>query len=73
MSVQFVTCRFGTSARAYTYRNDTGVPFAAGDEARVMSPRNEGWVPVIVVDIDVPEPSFPCKTVIRHHQKETEE
>jgi hypothetical protein len=73
MSNQFVTCRFGTSARTYTYKNETGIPFTPGDEARVMSPRDEGWVPVIVVDVDVPEPAFECKPVIRHPQKEADE
>lgn len=62
---QFVTCRFRpTDSRTYTYRND-GEPVSSGDIVKVEDNRNPGsWKRVWVVDVDVPEPSFPCKPIL---------
>lgn len=62
---QFITCRFRPEdSRTYTYRND-GEPVRAGDTVKVPDNRDPGaWKRVDVVDVDVPEPPFPCKPIL---------
>lgn len=62
----FITCSFNDdgSGRAYTYAYQLPQEIKSGDKVVVMGP--DGAEKTIkVVAVDVPEPSFQCKPVLR--------
>jgi hypothetical protein len=70
----FITCSFRSdgSGRAYTYACDLDDTIEPGSRVVVIGPEGSEKI-VTVVDVDVPEPAFDCKSVVRVHVNETEE
>lgn len=69
----FITCSFKAdgSGRAYTYASDIEDEVNPGDKAVVLGSEGREKI-VTVVDVDVPEPAFACKPILRLHVPETE-
>jgi len=67
----FITCSFKDdgSGRAYTYAYRLPTEVKAGDKAIVMGPDGVEKT-VTVVGVDVPEPPFECKPVLRLREAE---
>ena len=64
----FITCSFKSdgSGRAYTYASDIEEDIATGDRVVVLGPDGIEKI-VTVIDVDVPQPPFECKQIIRLH------
>lgn len=62
--MQYIECEFKPGSRPYTYQNE-GAPLAVDDWVVVNAPRDEGLIAIKVVAVDVPEPSFSCKSVVQ--------
>lgn len=69
----FITCSFNADAqgRAYTYQCDIPEEVTAGDKVVVVAPDGTEKT-VTVVDVDVSEPPFVCKPIVRLHVPEDE-
>ena len=64
----FITCSFKSdgTGRAYTYSCDIEDDVSAGDKVVVAGPDGAEKI-VTVLAVDLPEPSFACKPVLRLH------
>lgn len=69
----YVTCSFKAdgSGRAYTYACDID-GIEPGSRAVVKGPQGDEKI-VTVLDVDVPEPPFQCKPILRLHTPDDQE